>query len=231
MNQRLLGSKLPWVVGFQLVAMSLANSTPSPRREAIHWGYAPAPNRQWTYLEKPTVPFDRVPLALEAALPRMNARTRLHLARHLEKLCVRYSVDPGVILALIHIESSFRTDAVSSKGAIGLMQLMPKTALFIAARKGIDLGSEAEVREKLRDPFINLSLGVGYLAYLRGRYKGKSSSVFAAYLMGPGKFDRLSKQKPAPKFRRARHIPQKKLEPTPARVYIDAVVERITRLK
>ncbi|MCC7440751.1 MAG: lytic transglycosylase domain-containing protein [Bdellovibrionales bacterium] len=109
------------------------------------------------------------------------------LAQHLLVLCRKHSLEPALVLALIHAESSFRTDAVSYRGAVGLMQIMPATARYVSDRWGIPLKGP----EELFDPFKNLSLGVAYLAYLRDRYESNLVHMLAAYNLGPGRVDEL----------------------------------------
>lgn len=85
----------------------------------------------------------------------------------------RHSVDPALVRAVIHAESAFRDSVISRKGAVGLMQLMPKTAQ--------DMG----VKDSLV-PAQNIEGGVKYLAYLLGLYKGNVTLATAAYNAGPG---------------------------------------------
>jgi len=106
------------------------------------------------------------------------------LASHLYQLCLKNRMDPAFVLSVIHAESTFRVDAVSSAGAVGLMQLMPATARQLGAR-------HASVAT-LKDPFLNLELGMTYLRQLRERYAGLSAYYpLAAYNLGPYRLDRL----------------------------------------
>ncbi|MBS1960823.1 MAG: lytic transglycosylase domain-containing protein [Bdellovibrionales bacterium] len=106
------------------------------------------------------------------------------LAHHLYELCVRHRMDPAFVLSVIQVESSFRADAVSSAGAVGLMQLMPGTARRLGARH--------VTVKALQDPFLNLELGVTYLRNLRVRYAGLSAYYpLAAYNLGPHRLDTL----------------------------------------
>ena len=59
------------------------------------------------------------------------------LARHLLELCKQYRFDPAFVLALIQVESAFHIKAVSPFGAVGLMQIMPATAVVTAEEMGL----------------------------------------------------------------------------------------------
>lgn len=109
------------------------------------------------------------------------------LAKHLVELCDEYRFDPAFVLSLIHKESSFNPKARSHVGALGLMQILPSTAQYIADR--IDYEGYRKASD-LRNPFINLSLGVAYLSYLRGRFPA-SQQFLAAYNMGPTAVGRM----------------------------------------
>ena len=56
----------------------------------------------------------------------------------IETNAARYGVDPLLVAAVIRVESKYKPDAVSAKGALGLMQIMPSTADWIATQVGID---------------------------------------------------------------------------------------------
>jgi soluble lytic murein transglycosylase-like protein len=116
------------------------------------------------------------------------------LARHLMELCEKHHFEPAFVLSLIEVESRFRTRVHSKAGAVGLMQLMPGTARFIAKANQLPYH-----RNSLEDPFINLTLGMAYLAYLRDKYiinEGYSAyHVLAAYNLGPAKLDQLLTRK------------------------------------
>lgn len=85
----------------------------------------------------------------------------------------KYDVDPALVRAIIHAESAFKESAISRKGAVGLMQLMPATA------------KEMGVRDALT-PAQNIHGGVKYLAYLLALHKGNVILATAAYNAGPG---------------------------------------------
>ena len=97
------------------------------------------------------------------------------------ELSERHQISPALILAVVEMESSYRFTVVSSAGAVGLMQLRPTTAKYIAQRYKVrGYRSEAD----LRNPEINLRLGVAYLAHLRRQF-GHSLHYLAAYNVGP----------------------------------------------
>ncbi len=94
-------------------------------------------------------------------------------------------LDPALLAAVIYQESKFRTDARSSSGAIGLMQLTPATAKGIALRTG---GTAFHVSD-LTVPEINVRYGAWYLHDLLAKY-GSVRLVLAAYNAGQGNVDR-----------------------------------------
>ncbi|MBK1731356.1 transglycosylase SLT domain-containing protein [Thiococcus pfennigii] len=87
------------------------------------------------------------------------------------------------IYAVMRQESLFRTSAGSQAGAVGLMQLMPATARWIAPQ----LGHPPPTRPELLDPATNIALGAGYLAYVHERFAGDPVLATAAYNAGPGR--------------------------------------------
>lgn len=97
-----------------------------------------------------------------------------------------YNVDPHLVAAVIRVESKFHPEAVSRKGALGLMQIMPTTAEWIAPQAGITDFQE----EMLFDPEINIRLGTWYLANLAQEFDGRIDVVIAAYNGGRGQVAR-----------------------------------------
>lgn len=97
-------------------------------------------------------------------------RDAIHMAAR------KYAVSPALITSVIASESCFRDSAVSHKGAIGLMQLMPTTAE--------DMGTS-----NAYDPVENIDAGTRYLAYLLQRYNGSLTHTIAAYNAGMGRVE------------------------------------------
>ncbi|SEM62841.1 soluble lytic murein transglycosylase [Pseudomonas sp. ok272] len=91
---------------------------------------------------------------------------------------------------VIQHESSGRVDAVSSKGALGLMQLMPGTARDMAAELGVPFSEE----RLTRDAGYNKQLGSAYLNKMLSRYDGEPALAIAAYNAGPGRVDEWLQQ-------------------------------------
>jgi Transglycosylase SLT domain len=87
------------------------------------------------------------------------------------KTAKRYALEPSLVKAVIRAESNFDAMAISSKGAMGLMQLMPDTARMHEVRNAFD-------------PAENIHGGVRHLRYLMDRYGGKLDLVLAAYNAG-----------------------------------------------
>ena len=93
------------------------------------------------------------------------------------------SIERALALALTRQESSFNAAAVSSSGALGLMQLLPGTARDVAGRVGVPF-----IQEKLtRDPAYNVQLGSQYLAEMLQKFGGSYELAAAGYNAGPNR--------------------------------------------
>lgn len=93
-------------------------------------------------------------------------------------------VEPYLITAIIYEESRFRGEARSQAGAIGLMQIMPDTAEWIAQKTGRQYS-----RETLSAPENNIAMGVWYYSWLRKKYKSEQLAL-AAYNGGDKNLDK-----------------------------------------
>ena len=85
-----------------------------------------------------------------------------------------YNVDPVLVAAVINAESSFNPDAVSNKGAVGLMQVMPETAEWVAKQMNIKIESET-----LKNPRTNILIGTFYLSYLLDKFGDVKTALIA----------------------------------------------------
>lgn len=97
----------------------------------------------------------------------------LPLEKGILEVAARHGVDPALIAAVIRVESGFRPDAVSARGAQGLMQVMPDTAALLGFSDSAD-------------PHTNLEIGTRYLAILLDQFGGDAELALAAYNAGPG---------------------------------------------
>lgn len=98
------------------------------------------------------------------------------------------SLDPKLVKAVIQVESGYNASALSNKGAIGLMQLMPGTARLL------------DVLDPY-DPIQNLRGGVTYLRNLLDRFSGQVEFALAAYNAGPGAVQKHGGIPPYPETR------------------------------
>ncbi len=92
-----------------------------------------------------------------------------------------YDVPQELVFSVIKAESNYDETAKSSKGAIGLMQIMEPTGRWAADKMGKEEFSEY----LLYDPVINIQIGCFYLSYLMNLYEGNLENVLAAYNAGP----------------------------------------------
>jgi soluble lytic murein transglycosylase len=99
----------------------------------------------------------------------------------------RYGFDPFFVLAMIATESRFNPRTVGSVGEIGLLQIRPTTAAWIARKEGL----RYEGAQSLFRPGDNLRLGLAYLAFLRDSFESKSRLYLSAYNMGGAAVRRL----------------------------------------
>ena len=150
----------------------------------------PAPSSSYAWF------WDKVPAGLGAAADRFDialasltqgpdgASVRAPRMQHMQEVADKYGKDilratldtrvsPALVLAVIGIESAGRSDAVSSVGAVGLMQLIPATA----ERFGVSDST---------DPVQNIKGGVAYLDWLMKEFNNDPVMVLAAYNAGEG---------------------------------------------
>ena len=90
----------------------------------------------------------------------------------------KYDIDAALLFGIVKTESGFNPQAVSVKGAVGLMQILPSTGEYIAAQKGV-------LNYDLFDVNTNLDFGVYYWKYLQQKFQG-STETAAAYNAGEG---------------------------------------------
>jgi len=148
-------------------------------RGVTHFTNVPAGDQYRFFMHEPK----------EAPRPARPAGTRAKRARAYEQLitdaAARHQIDAALVKAVIHAESDFVPDARSPKGAQGLMQLMPATAV----RHNV---------ERVFAPEDNVEGGVRQLRQLLDRYGGDVRLALAAYNAGEGAVDRSRGVPPYP---------------------------------
>lgn len=123
--------------------------------------------------------------ALASHFERKGYEVPATLAATIASAAERHGIDLKVAFGLVRAESGFSSRATSNVGAIGLTQLMPRTAAWL--RKG------TTVRD-LRDPTTNADIGFAYLRTLVDKYDGSMKLALLAYNRGPGTVDRILKR-------------------------------------
>ena len=118
-----------------------------------------------------------------------NYKAVKHLLKDASQL---HGIDYELLQALIATESGFDASAVSPKGAVGLMQLMPPTA----ERYGVKADKNAPLTKKLTDPKTNIRAGSSYLRDLINMFPGQLELALAAYNAGEGAVQRAGNKIP-----------------------------------
>jgi soluble lytic murein transglycosylase-like protein len=129
-----------------------------------------------------------------AAEPVPGIATAHPYAAHVADAARRFGIPQDWIWAVMRIESNGDRRAVSSAGAMGLMQIMPATWANLRAR--YRLGSDPF------DPRDNIMAGAAYLREMHDRY-GNAAAMLAAYNAGPRRYDQYLRGRPLPRETRA----------------------------
>jgi soluble lytic murein transglycosylase len=129
----------------------------------------------------------------------------------IEELSRRRGLDVALVAGLIRRESLFEADVVSSAGAVGLMQLLPRTAHEMSREVGLDDFMLAQ----LEVPEANLRLGTTYLARMLGRFDGYLAAALISYNAGPHRYLRW------------RDFPEREVDPE---LFVERIPFRETRI-
>lgn len=114
----------------------------------------------------------------------------IYYQEYVEKFSDENNVDKYMIYAIIKAESNFKTDVKSGSNAIGLMQLLEKTALEMS-----NTIENQDINEQdLYLPEVNIKLGTSYYAYLLKCYNGNNILALTAYNAGMGNVDKWIKE-------------------------------------
>jgi soluble lytic murein transglycosylase-like protein len=117
------------------------------------------------------------PIDRKVVVEDVNSDKYDHIIRY---YCQLYGMDVELVKLIIEKESNFNPRAVSTRGAIGLMQLMPETARLLGVKN-------------VYDPWENIHGGVKYLKRLSDMFAGDIELVLAAYHAGPGLVKKLNR--------------------------------------
>jgi len=159
--------------------MLIANSAPIVLSDAQVYEYV-SPLGQASLTNVPTN--ERVTIVRRKARYHSGV-ANLELEQAVDRAAQQHHVQPALLLAVMKAESSFNPTAVSKAGAVGLMQLIPETAI----RHGV---------RNLYDANDNITGGAKHLRYLLDRFHGNIRLALAAYNAGEGKVDRYGQVPP-----------------------------------
>lgn len=130
--------------------------------------------------------------------PDLGLTLRRQLGQAIAEEAPKTGYDPLLILAIIDVESDFDEEALSMKGARGLMQIKPSTLHFLAEKEGLKLSRE----EVAADPALCVRLGIRYLRNLQERFAGDLDFALMAYNAGPTRIRKAIKEGELETFRR-----------------------------
>jgi soluble lytic murein transglycosylase len=115
----------------------------------------------------------------------------------------KYAIDYRLVLAVMKVESNFKNEAISSKGARGLLQVKPSLAKYIAKDTGMQV--EEVTSLSLHEPEKNIKIGVNYLSKLIDIFENLTSALHA-YNVGPSKVKKVGSLSIAPSTHFTRQV-------------------------
>ncbi|MCP3104323.1 lytic transglycosylase domain-containing protein [Myxococcus sp. K15C18031901] len=148
--------------------------------------------------ESPSPEASLIDTVLSRRAPDLGLTLRRQLGMAIAEEARSAGYDPLLVLALIDVESDFAEEAISDKGARGLMQIKPSTLHFLAEKEGLRLSRE----EVTADTALCVRLGIRYLRSLQDRFGGDLELALMAYNAGPTRIRNAMKQGELERFRR-----------------------------
>lgn len=142
----------------------------------------------FSYLFTEDTQVDQRPFVLQTiqkSLPMQFKSRAFEIAQAVIVEANHHGMDPLFLLAVIKTESKFDLKARGRHGEIGLMQVLPSTAAWMAPQAGLPSKFDLE------DPAVNIRIGATYFAQLRKSFDGKTPRYVGAYNMGPTNVRRL----------------------------------------
>lgn len=132
---------------------------------------------------------------VHARLPKKFKKQSGKISKAIINEATKHDFDPVFVMAVIQTESSFNPLAKGGIGELGLMQLRPETAEWIAEKEKIKWKGP----RTLKDPVQNIKIGVAYMAFLRDHFDSAAYKYLSAYNVGPAKLKRMFEAETRPK--------------------------------
>ena len=164
-------NKLHFLLGVLVTSLSVVIYM-----ETTEYELPELPTKTETIVRMVNVPFNPSDYTAQAEEieSSLNKSKLKHILIYIEALCWEYGVDYEMVKAVIQTESDWNHKAVSTSGAIGLMQVLPSTAM-----------SEFNTpKQDLFDPYVNVTVGIKYLSKLDSHFDDLESTL-TAYSHGP----------------------------------------------
>jgi soluble lytic murein transglycosylase len=124
---------------------------------------------------------------VEANLPKKYKPQHEQIAQAIIEEATRHELDPMFLMAVIKTESNFNPEARGNHREVGLMQIKPNTAEWLAR----ETKTQWQGLKTLRDPVMNIKLGAKYFSYLREKFDRTAGHYITAYNMGETRLSQL----------------------------------------